>query len=115
MSDSLNTPHFEEVIFRAGIREHGNCTFLGYADGTVVAGDLRLRIRNLQVKILNGNPRVDFPQEKGTNGIWYPIVFPKNAETRRALTESLFQSDPVFTLASIVLEDYDRAEAQRAS
>lgn len=102
--------HFEDVVFRVCFRDHGNCKFLGYADGTVVAEDLRLRIRGLQVKILNGKPRIDFLFEKAPNGVLYPICFPKSAETREALTQSLFEHPQI---SEMIEEDteYQRVAA----
>ena len=109
---------FEDVAFRANIRFHENSTFLGYADANLVVEsaledetDLKIRIRGLQVKIVNGTPRIDFPQEKGSNGIWYPIVFPKTRETREQLTMSLL-SDPTIAL---VVEGMLSDQEQRAA
>ena len=110
-----NAPRFEDVTFRAHIREHEKSTFLGYADATLVVPealgkdlDLMIRIRGLQVKILNGAARVDFPQEKGSNGVWYPHLFPKTAETRIALTEALCADRMVAATIACVLEDQER-------
>ncbi len=108
---------FEDVRFRAGIREHASSTFLGYADATLVVpgcldgDDLEIRIRGIQVKLLNGKVRMDFPQERGANGVWYPIVFPKSAASREALTEALFADRAIGATASCVLEDQARKTA----
>ncbi len=104
-----NSIRFEDVTFRAHIREHDKSTFLGYADATLCVGDLVLRIRGIQVKLLNGSPRMDLPQEKGNDGVWYPIVFPKSAATRVAMTEALFADRMINAVASTVLEDQARA------
>ena len=102
---------FEDVTFRAHVVEHERSTFLGYADATLVCGELKLRIRGIQVKLLNGNPRMDLPQERGSDGKWYPIVFPKSAETRTALTEALFADRMIHAVATTVLEDQEIAAA----
>ena len=96
---------FEDVTFRAHVREHDKSTFLGYADATLVSGDLKLRIRGIQVKLLNGSPRMDLPQERGNDGKWYPIVFPKSAATRDAMTEALFADRVINAVATCTLED----------
>ncbi len=95
---------FEDVTFRTHIVEHERSTFLGYADATLVCGDLKLRIRGIQVKLLNGSPRMDLPQERGNDGKWYPIMFPKSAETRTALTNALFADAAISAVALTVLE-----------
>ncbi len=109
---------FEDVRFRAHIREHANSTFLGYADATLVVegateedADLEIRIRGIQVKLLNGKFRMDLPQEKGDDGKWYPIVRPASAETRTALTEALFCDTAIHAVATCVLEDQARKTA----
>ena len=119
MSKSRKTaPRFEDVKFRAVIKQHANSTFLGYADATLVVPaaigkdtDLMLRIRGIQVKILNGTPRIDLPQEKGNDGKWYPTIFPKNAATREMLTTSLLEDRLVAATVSCVLEDQERDAA----
>ncbi len=115
---SNSTIRFEDVTFRAHVVEHEKSTFLGYADATLVVDDgivegvdLKLRIRGIQVKLLNGSPRMDLPQERGNDGKWYPIVFPKTAETRVALTEALFADRMVNAVATTVLEDQAIAAA----
>ncbi len=102
---------FEDVKFRAHVKVHANSTFLGYADATLVSGDLMLRIRGIQVKLLNGSPRMDLPMEQGNDGKWYPIVFPKSAATRDALTEALFADRVINAVATCVLEDQERMTA----
>ena len=109
---------FEDVTFRAHVREHDKSTFLGYADATLVVDDglaegedLKIRIRGIQVKLLNGRVRMDLPQEKGSDGVWYPIVFPKSAETRTALTEALFADRVIHAVATCTLEDQARKSA----
>ncbi len=47
----------------------------------------------------NGIP---LPQERGNDGKWYPIVFPKSAETRVALTEALFSDRMIAAVATTV-------------
>ncbi len=110
-----NSIRFEDVKFRAHVKVHANSTFLGYADATLVSGDLKLRIRGIQVKLLNGSPRMDLPQEKGNDGKWYPIVFPKSAETRTAMTEALFADRVINAVATCVMEDAARDAAASAA
>ena len=102
---------FEDVNFRAHVVEHEKSTFLGYADATLVVDDLKLRIRGNQVKLLNGKIRMDLPQERGNDGTWYPIVFPKSAETREALTVALFADRVINAVAICTLEDQARKSA----
>ena len=85
---------FVDIRFRGARREHASSTFLGYADATlrVSVGDasvLDLRIRGIELKVLNGRFRVDFKSEQGSDGKWYPLVFPKTAETREILTHAM--------------------------
>ncbi len=109
-----NSPRFVDVQFRPVRKNHSNCTFLGYADATlqIPSGlgkdlDLLLRIRGLQVKVLNGTPRIDFPSERGQDGNYYPLVFPKSAESRTALTDSLLQDEVISAELAEVLEAKD--------
>jgi hypothetical protein len=111
-----NAPRFEDIRFRAHVREHESSVFLGYADATLVVdgvlaegADLKIRIRGIQVKLLNGKPRIDFPQERGEDGRWYPHLFPKNAETREALTSALLDDRMVRAVVLTVQEDRERA------
>lgn len=114
-----NAPRFEDVRFRAHIREHEASTFLGYADATLVVPgclgkdlDLKIRIRGIQVKILNGSARIDFPEEQGNDGRWYPHLFPKTGESRVALTDALLSDRMISAVVATVLEDQGRhAEA----
>lgn len=117
-STGKNAPRFEDVRFRAKIVEHANSTFLGYADATLVVPNalgkdtpLALRIRGIQVKILNGAVRIDFPQERGNDGVWYPHLFPKTGETRIALTNALVGDRLVNAVVTTVMEDHERIAA----
>jgi hypothetical protein len=96
--------------------ERESCTFLGYADATLVVPsafgkelDLKIRIYGIQVKLLNGRPRMDLPQEQGADGKWYSVVRPANGETRKALTDALFADRMVNAVAVTVQQDRDRA------
>ena len=69
-------------------------TFLCYCDATLViaAGAteiLQLRLRNMQLKVVNGNFRVDLHSEKGNDGEWYPTAFPKSAVSRKRITAAI--------------------------
>ncbi len=85
---------FTDLITRGTMVTRTNSTFLCYCDATLViaAGAteiLKLRMRNMQLKVVNGTFRVDFHSEKGANGTWYPTVFPKSAISRKRLTVAI--------------------------
>lgn len=81
---------FTDLRVRGARKEHGNCTFLGYADATlVVNGALQIRFRGIELKVLNGTFRIDFKSEQGSDEKWYPMVFPKTKESRKALTSAM--------------------------
>ncbi len=87
--------------FHQNIVKHSKSVFLGYADVTLVGREgtplegFAMKIRGVEVKNLKGNPHIDFPSERGANGTYYPICFPKTAETRMILVTALFGSDEV--------------------
>ncbi len=73
---------------------------LGFVDVSLTMNSVpgfALKLRNLEVKILNGKPRIDTPSErgKGTDKAFYPIYFPKSAETRAVLTAKIFAAQEV--------------------
>lgn len=73
---------------------------LGFVDVSLTIPSVpgfALKLRNLEVKILNGKPRIDTPSErgKGTDKAFYPIYFPKSAETRAVLTAKIFGTQEV--------------------
>lgn len=92
---SANTQiSFVDLRVRGSRREHANSTFLGYADATLRvevdgASVLDLRIRGIELKVLNGRFRIDFKSEQGSDGKWYPLSFPKSAATRSELTKAM--------------------------
>ena len=114
-----NVLRFEDVRFRSVMRTHDDSIFLGFADATLVVegalpdgSDLLLRVRSVEVKVVRGNdgdvsPRIDFKSEKGQNGTWYPILFPKSAETRTALTNAILKDRFVSAVVISVIEDLD--------
>lgn len=87
--------------FHVNIVKHAKSVFLGYADVTMIGREgtplegFAFKVRGIEVKNLKGNPHIDFPSEKGANGTYYPICFPKTAETRMVLITSLFSTDDV--------------------
>lgn len=82
--------------FHEQITRREKSVFLGYADITLgVLGLFGWKIRGVPVKMLNGKPHLDMPSEKGADGKWYPITFPKNAETREVLTTFIFSRPEV--------------------
>lgn len=85
---------FADLKTRGTKVTRSSSTFLGYADATLVitAGDvevLQFRLRNMQLKVVNGTFRVDFHSEKGSDGTWYPTCFPKSKISRERLTAAL--------------------------
>ncbi len=94
MSSSKISIAFTDLKTRGTKVTRATSTFLCYADATLVvsAGDtevLQLRLRNMQLKVVNGNFRVDFHSEKGNDGKWYPTVFPKSKISRTRLTAAI--------------------------
>lgn len=88
---------FVDLRLRGSRVEHPHSTFLGYADATlqVIVDDvvvLTLRIRGIELKVLNGRFRIDFKSEQGSDGKWYPLTFPKSRETREALTKAMLDA-----------------------
>ncbi|MEE8598828.1 MAG: hypothetical protein V3S69_04855 [Dehalococcoidales bacterium] len=120
MSNSMTTPRFEDVEFRACIRVHENSVFLGHATVTLVVPDaievdddeyedLRLTFYGLQVKLLGDElrSRFDFAQVKGRgnrSGEYFPTAIPRSAKTRELLTESLFSDALIAATAAITRE-----------
>lgn len=94
MSSNKISIAFADLKTRGTKVTRSTSTFLCYADGTLVitAGDteiLQLRMRNMQLKVVNGKFRVDFHAEKGQDDKWYPTVFPKSAISRDRLTAAV--------------------------
>ena len=116
MSKKKNAPRFTNVRFRAVTRTHENSTFLGYAHADLVVpaalpggDDFILSVYNLEVKIVNGRDRFDFTSKQNpTSGKWFDTAHPGSAETRDALTESLFSDRYIAATAQIVREDEER-------
>jgi len=84
---------FADLKLRGTKVSRPKSTFLGYADATLVitAGDvevLQFRLRNMQIKVVNGTFRVDFHAEK-VGDKWIPTCFPKTAISRERLTAAL--------------------------
>jgi len=116
---SANQVRFEDVRFRSVMRKHADSIFLGFADATLVVpgacpdgSDLMLRVRSIEVKIVRGNdgdvsPRIDFKSEQGRNGEWYPMLFPKSAESRATLTNAILKDRFVSAVVISVIEDLD--------
>jgi hypothetical protein len=112
-----NSLRFDEVSFRACIRTHARSVFVGYADATLVVpealpdgSDLELRICKIELKVVNGVPRIDFKSIRGENGQWYPVLFPKSGKSRVALTEAILQDRMVNAVVRTVLEDLENGQ-----
>ncbi len=86
-------PYIANLRFRAytGEQKSAKKKFLGYVNGTLtVPGTaFELEVYGLEVSVLNGKPRLDFPSEK-RDGTWYPHFRPSSKETRDDLTAQLF-------------------------
>ena len=70
-----NAPRFEDITFRAAPRDHGKCLFLGFASAKLVVPnalgrdeDLVLFVNSIQVKLLSGKPRIDYPPAPWAGG-----------------------------------------------
>lgn len=89
--------------FHQNIQHHPKSVFLGHADVTICVGNIfAWKVRGVIVKMLNGKAHLDFPQEQGANGKYYPNTFPKDnpqgyggAETRTVLTTIIFSHEGV--------------------
>ena len=98
--------------FHASVKVHAASVFLGYADLTIDAVDvsgLRFKVRGVGVKLLKGSPYLDFPSERGQDGVYYPLVFPLTGELRKVLTVATFQSTEVRAVVSEVTETMELA------
>jgi len=74
---------------------------LGFADVSLTIPSLpgfALKLRGIEVKVLNGNPRIDTPSERSKGAgetQYFPIYFPKSAEMRAVLTTRIFETQEV--------------------
>lgn len=91
-------------LFREAIRPgaQGKSILLGFVDLTIgfpIQGiSAGWKVRGIAVKLLNGKPHLDFPQERGSDGKYYPTTFPKGehgGELRQVLTMAVFQHGEV--------------------
>lgn len=83
---------------KAHVKSNPKVEMLGFVDISLTipsCAGFALKLRNLEVKILNGKPRIDTPSEKGADGKWYPIFFPLSAETRAVITAKVFGAQEV--------------------
>ncbi len=84
--------------FHAKIVPHESSVLFGYADVTLVVKTalgviFPIKLRGIVVKSLKGNPHIDMPAEKGSDGEYYDIVMPRSAALRAVLTTLIF-NDP---------------------
>ena len=104
-----------DIRFRSCVRFHEKSALVGFADVTLVVEDvlegdaLELRLRQLEIKVTEKGPRFDFKSERGRDGEFYPLAFPKNGKTREALTNALL-SDPLIAAAIKIVQE-ERAAA----
>jgi hypothetical protein len=74
---------------------------LGFADVSLEVPSVpgfALKLRGIEVKVLNGKPRIDTPSERSKgagDAQFYPIYFPKSAEMRAVLTARIFETQEV--------------------
>jgi hypothetical protein len=83
--------HFHPKLSRTA-----NVDFLGFArvtiDASAVLPGLILTLTGIQVKVLKGNARIDFKQEKNeTSGKWFDLFYARTAELRAVLTQRIFK------------------------
>ena len=84
--------------FHKKIVPHEKSVLFGYADVTIVIQTKSgvkcpIKLRGLVVKSLKGNPHIDMPAEKGSDGEFYDQFMPRSAALRTVLTTFVF-SDP---------------------
>lgn len=112
--------------FRSHLDERENVTLLGFAtlelrvpdavendqgeleDFTLVAYDVN-------VKLLNGKPRIDFRRVPGRReGTWFDTSHPGSAASRGALTDAVFAHQPVRRAAQRAIQGIlDREQSER--
>ena len=87
---------------------------LGFADVSLEIPSVpgfALKLRGIEVKVLNGKPRIETPSERSKGAgdkQFYPIYFPKSAEMRAVLTARIFETQEVSNAVAT-------AEQQRTS
>lgn len=87
--------------FHAHVVCKSKVQLLGFADISLTIPSIpgfAMKFRGLEVKVLNGKPRIDTPSErsKGAGDTQYfPIYFPKSAEMRAVLTARVFETQEV--------------------
>ena len=87
--------------FHAHVVCKSKVTLLGFADVSLVIPSLpgfALKLRGIEVKVLNGKPRIDTPSERSKGAgetQYFPIYFPKSAEMRAVLTARIFETQEV--------------------
>jgi len=86
--------------FHAKIVPHEKSVLFGYADVTLVIQTKSgvkcpIKLRGLVVKSLKGNPHIDMPAEKGSDGEFYDQFMPRSAELRTVLTTFIFSDEEV--------------------
>jgi len=87
--------------FHAHIVCKSKVQLLGFADVSLEVPSVpgfALKLRGIEVKVLNGKPRIDTPSERSKgagDAQFYPIYFPKSAEMRAVLTARIFETQEV--------------------
>jgi len=106
--------------FHLKLFPHPKSVFLGYADITLTIPQLEgfaLKVRGVGCKILKGNAMLEFKEELGADGEYYPQVFPKTHEMRAVLTTAIFAHKDVqeaVAAAGRLPEQSDEGEASEA-
>ncbi len=122
MSSTQSAMRFEDLSIKAAPRKHSkpDCFFYGYVRGKLVVpgalpdgSDLVLGVKDIEIKLVNGNPRVDFkgiPYQKDGVTKYSPPVIPLSKETRDHLTTLLFADPAVDAVVIAATDSFDAAE-----
>lgn len=115
MSQDMNDPKFLKLCnalwedfapyttidrFHEKIAVHEKSVFLGYADVTLgfltrCGHIVQWKLRGIEVKMLNAKTHLDMPSDKGADGNYYPLFFPKTPADRVVLTTMVFTHEGV--------------------
>lgn len=92
---------------------------LGFADVSIeipAIPGFALKLRNIEVKVLNGKARIDTPSERSKEKNpqtgkfdYFPVFFPKSAEMRAVITTRIFDTQEV--AAAVAAAEQARTQA----
>jgi hypothetical protein len=102
------------------IAHHEKSTFLGYVDlilgiPTVAGHVSKVQIRGIGIKILNGKPNLQMPQERGEDGKYYPTTFTQTPEDRELWTAMIFADSRVQALVEQAVREAEAAATTAAA